>query len=63
MTQVLHPDVAMTVTFFSDHKGFGFAARNDTGASCYISPMLAEQAGLDRSSAGRQLSGTLAVSG
>lgn len=54
------PDVDMTVTFFSEHKGFAFAARNDTGASAYISPMLAEQVGLDRASAGRQLTGTLA---
>lgn len=49
----------VTITFYSDHKHFAFAARNDTGASCYISPMLAEQAGLDRSSAGRQLIATL----
>ena len=35
------------------------SGRNDTGASCYISPMLAEQAGLDRSSAGRELIATL----
>jgi hypothetical protein len=57
----LVPDVAMTVTFYSDHKHFAFAARHDTGASCYISPMLAEQAGLGRASAGRVLVGTLSA--
>jgi hypothetical protein len=58
---VLVPDVEMTVTFYSERKHFAFAARHDTGASCYISPMLAEQVGLDRDDAGRVLVGTLAT--
>lgn len=60
-TMNLIHDVPMTVTFVSETKHYGFAARNDTGASCYISPMLAEQVGLDRNSAGRVLTGTLAT--
>lgn len=55
----LAPDIPMTVTFYSDRKGFAFAARHDTGASCYISPMLAEQAGLTRNHAGCILVGTV----
>ena len=58
---VLVPDVAMAVTFYSERKGFAFAARHDNGASCYISPMLAEQIHLGRDDAGRQLAGTVAV--
>lgn len=58
--QPLLPDIAMTVTFVSEAKKFAFAARHDTGESVYISPMLAELAGLDRKSAGRVLVATIA---
>jgi len=55
----LTPHCAMTVTFVSENKKFAFAARHDTGESVYISPMLAELAGLDRKSAGRVLVATI----
>lgn len=57
----LLPSIAMTVTFVSEAKKFAFAARHDTGESVYVSPMLAEQAGLDRKSAGRVLVATIAA--
>jgi hypothetical protein len=57
----LLPAIAMTVTFVSEAKKFAFAARHDTGESVYVSPMLAEQAGLDRRSAGRVLVATIAA--
>lgn len=53
--------VPMTVTFVSETKKFAFLARHDTGESVYVSPMLAEQAGLDRKSAGRVLVATIAA--
>jgi hypothetical protein len=53
--------VAMTVTFVSETKRFAFCARHDTGESVYVSPMLAELAGLDRKSAGRVLTATIAA--
>jgi hypothetical protein len=57
----LIPTVAMTITFVSEAKKFAFAARHDTGESVYISPMLAELAGLDRKSAGRVLVATISA--
>lgn len=57
----LTPNVAMTVTFVSDQKKFAFCARHDTGESVYVSPLLAEQAGLDRKSAGRELLATISA--
>jgi hypothetical protein len=57
----LIPAVAMTVTFVSEAKKFAFCARHDTGESVYVSPMLAEQAGLDRKSAGRVLAATISA--
>jgi hypothetical protein len=57
----LIPNIAMTVTFVSEGKRFAFAARHDTGESVYVSPMLAEQAGLDRKSAGRVLAATISA--
>jgi hypothetical protein len=53
--------VPMTVTFVSETKRFAFCARHDTGESVYVSPMLAELAGLDRKSAGRVLTATIAA--
>lgn len=57
----LLPAIAMTVTFVSEVKKYAFCARHDTGESVYVSPMLAEQAGLDRKSAGRVLVATIAA--
>jgi hypothetical protein len=60
-TPPLLPSIPMTVTFVSEAKKFAFAARHDTGESVYISPMLAELAGLDRKSAGRVLVATISA--
>lgn len=60
-TPTLLHAVAMTVTFVSETKRFAFCARHDTGESVYVSPMLAELAGLDRKSAGRVLHATIAT--
>lgn len=57
----LTPHCAMTVTFVSDVKKFAFCARHDTGESVYVSPLLAELAGLDRKSAGRVLVATVSA--
>lgn len=60
MPATLIHSVPLTITFISEAKKFGFAARQDTGESVYISPMLAEQRRLDRASGGRVLCATLA---
>jgi hypothetical protein len=57
----LIPNVEMTITFISDAKKFAFAARHDNGESVYISPLLAEQTGLDRKSAGRVMTATISA--
>jgi hypothetical protein len=57
----LSPHIAMTVTFVSEAKRFAFAARHDNGESVYISPMLADLAGLDRKAAGRVLVATISA--
>lgn len=57
----LTPNVAMTVTFVSDVKKYAFCARHDNGESVYVSPLLAEQALLDRKSAGRELLATISA--